>query len=129
MTDKTLPKWVTILFFIIGLISAFIFRAIIIIARFDTTLSRIAWYIAVVGYIAFFAYRFMISLKRRRMIERNRLIEKLQQNELDDNDRHHLEYILRSLMKSKEMYNYVFIFLLSGVAIVMDLSLVLFLNR
>lgn len=121
MAQKTLPKWIILLFFLIGVISAISFRAIIIIAKFDPHLSRIIWYIGVIGYIIFFAYRFYISLKRRRTIIEGELLRKLKQNKLSQEDCQNVAYILKSLIKSKEMYNYIIIFALSAGAIVADL--------
>lgn len=125
MQRKVMPSWIINLFFYTGVVSALLFRSTIIVNRFNTHLGRIIWYIAVCGYIFFFGYRFYISLKRRRVIKEEELIQKIEGSNLEKEDRENVKYLLNSLQKSKEMINYVLIFLLSGVAIMVDLTLTL----
>ena len=122
---QTLPKWVVYLFFVIGVISAFSFRAIIL--THDQLTARIFWYIAVVGYIFFFFYRYSIAKKRTRIIEKYQLCEKLSSDEkLDGKSREACLYVVASLRKSREKYNYYLIFLFSIIAIALDILLTLY---
>lgn len=124
MPKKTMPPFVIYLFFIIGVISAIGFRVIIVLNYFDPDWSRIVWYIAVIGYIAFFLYRFVITERRRKTIARYDLIQKLEKNAcLTDEDREANLYLLRSLDRSLEKYNYGIIFLLSVLAVAADIIL------
>ncbi len=123
MKSNTLPAWVINLFFIIGLISAFLFRLLIFFNYYYTQYSRIVWYSAVVGYICFFGYRYYISLKRRRTILQHALPQKVADSNIDEIYRDEVIYILNSITKSKEMLNYVFIFSVSFIAIVLDIVL------
>ena len=123
---KTLPKWATNLLFIIGAISTISFRALIVINRFSEFWGRIIWYTAVIGYIFFFLYRYQISKKRRRVIIENDLINKLNTNSLSKENIKQLTYIVNSLTRSKEMINYVLIFLMSILAIAADIILTIY---
>ena len=120
----TLPPLVIFFFMAIGLVSAIAFRLVTIIYAIKPTLVRPIWYIGVLGYILFFAYRFYISEKRKNAVRDNHLLEKIQQGaELDPDDREHVAYVLSSIIKSKEHINYLFIFLLSVLAIGADIIL------
>ena len=121
---KTLPACIINSLFVVGIISAFCFRIIILLDHLDPSLVRPIWYIGVTGYILFFGYRYWISQKRRRAVEESGLIEKLQtEEELNSDDRNIALYLLSSIQKSRENWNYLAIFILSLVAVVGDLIL------
>jgi hypothetical protein len=85
---------------------------------------RPVWYIGIAGYLLFFFYRFKISKKRKKVISDFGLIEKVESNTpLSDEDRTVLMYLLSSITVSLEDRNYALIFLLSVVAITVDLIL------
>ena len=99
------------------------FRALIFFNHYAPSWSRPAWYTGVLGYLFFFGYRYYISHKRRVSISRNRLIEKVLESDLLPDDKDEIVYLFQSILKSKEMFNYIFIFAVSLVAIVMDIIL------
>jgi hypothetical protein len=112
------------MFFGLGLLSAVAFRAIIIFQHLEPGWVRPVWYIAILGYVLFFLYRYSISRKRKRAIERFQLIEKVKANAcLTDEDREVVLYLLSSIKVSLEDLNYAIIFLLSLVAVAADLLL------
>lgn len=124
MPRKTLPKWMINLFFFIGLFSAICIRALTIISHYSPAWAHYAWRTAVIGYIFFFGYRFHIANKRRQTIIESQLVEEVAQCAcLEADKRAELLYILNSIRKSKEIYNYAFIFVLSIIAIVIDFFL------
>lgn len=117
----TVPAFIIYLFLVIGLISAVAFRVLTILNSTQPALVRPVWYVGVIGYILFFAYRFYISEKRKKTILDNRLITKIAgEGCLSENDRELLLYLMSSIVKSKENINYLFIFVLSLVAIALD---------
>jgi len=123
-TPHTVSPLVIYLFLAIGLISAVAFRLLMIVDVFAPQLVRPIWYTGVIGYILFFAYRFRITQKRKRAIRENRLLEKIrEEGRLDQEDRELIAYVLSSVMVSKEHINYLFIFLLSILAILADILL------
>ncbi len=120
----TLPRYIIFGFFILGLISAIAFRAIILIQKFEPAWVRPVWYIGAIGYLFFFLYRFSITKKRKRAIDQHRLIEKIRENScLTNDERDAVAYLLSSIKKSLEDLNYFIIFILSIAAIVLDLLL------
>jgi hypothetical protein len=123
---KTVSPFVIYLFLVIGLLSAVAFRLVTIINTFTPSLLRPVWYFGVIGYIFFFAYRYHISEKRKNTIRANRLLEKIQDgSEITGEDRALIAYVLSSIIKSKENLNYLFIFVLSIVAVGVDILLAL----
>lgn len=124
MSHQTLPKSIINIFFLIGIFSAVAFRSLTVVDSFGEELVRIIWYIAVIGYIVFFGFRFHIALKRRNAIIQNKLIEKMAEVDcMAVKDREEIEYLLSSIIKSKEIYNYLFIFVISILAITLDIIL------
>ena len=118
------PKFVIYSFFILGLISAIAFRAIIILQHLEPSWVRPVWYIGAIGYFLFFLYRYEITKKRKKAISDFQLIEKVKANAcLNDEDREVVLYLLSSLKFSLEDVNYAIIFLLSIIAIAADIFL------
>ena len=119
-----LPKSVIYGFFILGLLSAIAFRAIILFQRLEPSWVRPVWYIGTIGYFFFFLYRYAITKKRKSAIEEFQLIEKVKANAcLTDQDREVVLYLLSSIRLSLEDINYAIIFILSLIAVATDLLL------
>ena len=120
----TVPKYVVYSFFLLGLVSAIAFRAIIILQHLEPSWVRPAWYIGTAGYFFFFLYRYRITRKRKKAVEAFQLIEKVKANAcLLDEDREVLLYLLSSIRLSMEDINYAIIFVLSVMAVAADLIL------
>jgi len=123
-TPKIIPKPVIVGFFIVGLLSSVAFRAIILLQKFDPHWVRPVWYLGVIGYMVFFIYRYFISQRRKRTIAQSNIIEKIHAGTaLTAEDRAAALYLLNSIRKSPEDWNYLAIFILSALAIVLDLAL------
>ena len=119
---ETFPTPVMLFTFIIGILCGAGFRSLSIVDTLYPHLVRPIWYFAVIGYIYFFAYRFYVSNKRRKIITENALLSKLTQDiQLTNEDKEYISYILSSLVKSKERINYFFIFIMSIAAILLDI--------
>jgi hypothetical protein len=124
MTPKIIPKPIIISFFLIGLLSSLAFRAIIIFQKLCPGWVRPVWYFGVIGYMLFFMYRYAISQRRKRTIAQSEIIQKLSSGEmLSSDDRQAALYLLNSIRKSPEDWNYLAIFILSLAAIGLDLLL------
>jgi hypothetical protein len=118
------PKYIIYGFFVVGLVSAIAFRAIIVFQHLEPGWVRPVWYIGTAGYVLFFIYRYKITRKRKKAIEEFRLIEKLKTNAcLENDDREVVLYLLSSIKFSLEDINYAIIFLLSIIAVAADLFL------
>ena len=121
---KIVPKPVIFGFFMLGLLSSVAFRAIIVCQTYTPGWVRPRWYFGVIGYMLFFVYRYYISQRRKRTIRESRVIEKMQNGEtLSADDRAAALYLLNSVRASHEDWNYLAIFILSIVAIAVDLIL------
>ena len=119
-----LPRYVIYGFFILGLLSAIAFRAIILFQRLEPSWVRPVWYIGTIGYFFFFLYRYAITKKRKGAIEEFQLIEKVKTNAcLTEQDREAVLYLLSSIRLSLEDINYAIIFILSLIAVAADLLL------
>ena len=111
-------------FFIIGVISSVAFRLIIILQKLKPGWVRPVWYFGVLGYMIFFIYRYYISQRRKRVVAQSGIIAKLQGGQpLSPDDRQAALYLLSSIQKSPEDWNYLAIFILSAIAIAIDLLL------
>jgi uncharacterized protein YacL len=120
----TVPKSMIYGFFVIGLLSAIAFRIIIVFQHMEPVWVRPVWYAGVLGYLIFFLYRYFISKKRKRAIREYKLIEKVKANAcLSEEDRKVVIYLLASIEKSLEDVNYYIIFILSILAIIVDILL------
>jgi hypothetical protein len=120
----TVPTPVINLFFLIGVLSALSFRALIVFTHVHSEWFRPVWYLGTIGYVLFFLYRYWISHKRKQAIRRYALLDKLQgPGELSVEEREVLAYLLSSLAKSREDLNYLVIFILSILAVAADLML------
>ena len=123
-SPHTLPRAVINLFFVVGLVSALSFRTLMAIKDLRPELFRPVWYVGIIGYIFFFGFRFHITQKRKNAISARNLTAKIEKGEeLSAEDRQVLTYILSSLQKSRENLNYLFIFVTSAIAILVDLVL------
>jgi len=113
---------VALLAFLVGFSGAVSLRLILIAKAYAPELIRLFWYIGVVGNMLFFLFRGYISQKRKKMIVQTRLMEKINQpDQLTQDDYNAIRYLLTSLNQSKEIWNYVVIFIFSLLAIIWDL--------
>jgi hypothetical protein len=118
---KIVPKPVIIGFFLLGLLSSVAFRAIILLQKYSPGWVRPVWYFGVLGYMLFFIYRYYISHRRKRAIAHTNVIEKIRAGgTLSSDDRDAALYLLNSVRKSQEDWNYLAIFVLSVIAIALD---------
>ena len=108
--------------FITGLLSATAIRALIVLVHVNPGWVRPVWYFAIIGNLLFFYYRYRITRRRKRAITEFDLIRKIKEDSgLDEDSRDVAVYLLRSVIRSPENYNYLIIFIFSFIAIALDL--------
>lgn len=118
---KVLPQWMIHLFLWIGLMAGIAVRSLMMLNRINPEAAVVVWRLAMFSYIIFFGYRWVIARRRRRVVTRNELIQKISATEeLDPTTREATLYILRSITRSKELFNYAFICLLSLIVLALD---------
>jgi len=119
-----------LLVFVVGIIATISYRALIIINHYSQAWTDIIWYIGTIGFVWYFAHRYHIEKKRDKIIIEHKLIEKINHSkELKNTDKEALEYTLKSLASSKSSWNYIAIFVASGIALLYDLCLRIFFSQ
>ncbi|MFH1415665.1 MAG: hypothetical protein ABIH89_06240 [Elusimicrobiota bacterium] len=99
------------IFVIIGMIASIAMRIV-------PVYGKIAWYIGVIGFFVFFIYKYKVFKSRSEIIEHNDLIKKIGGHEnLTEEDYDMVSKILCGISSVKERINYLFIFVLSAVAL------------
>ena len=117
-------SFVSWIFFIIGLIATMAIRAVTILANIDPIYAKIAWYFGVFGFLLFFIYKFKVNQSRSDLIDRHNIMQKLiQKNQLTDKDYNLVSSIFCALRSKKERINYLFIFALSAIALILAIYL------
>jgi len=115
--NDSFASWI---FFIIGIIATIAIRVVTVLIHVNPIYSKIAWYIGVGGFFAFFVYKFKVNRSRSKVITDRRLLEKMRDRRaLKEEDYNLISSILCGLNSRKETINYVFIFGLSAVAILL----------
>ena len=108
------------IFFIIGLIATVAIRVVTVLIDMDPVYAKLAWYIGVGGFFIFFVYKFKINQTRARLISKQNLVDKItHQNQLTKEDYSLISVILCGLSSRKERINYLFIFGLSAIALIL----------
>jgi hypothetical protein len=116
----THPKPVREFFFWIGIVATFCYRSIVVLNSVNMVWSQIAWYVGTVGFVLYFAHRYEISERRAKLIKQHALDEKVtHMQELSDDERAAMAYIFKTLTSTKEKWNYIFIFVLSAIALLL----------
>ncbi|MFH1458795.1 MAG: hypothetical protein ABIG64_00275 [Candidatus Omnitrophota bacterium] len=108
------------IFFLIGIIATVAIRLITILIHVNPLHAKISWYVGIIGFTVFFVYKFKIIISRSKRIEKTQIFQRINAREkLKDSDYNFLGEILCSLSSKKEQINYLFIFVLSAVALIL----------
>lgn len=119
-----------ILIFIVGVIATIAYRLVVVLNHYSQFWVEVIWYIGTIGFIWYFGHRFNVENRRDQLIEKLNLIEKTQAGQpFNAEDKNALLYILKSLDTSLAKWNYIAIFVFSGLAmayaVYVDLSTIL----
>lgn len=105
-------------FFWTGIIATFSYRAIIVLTDYPAIWLKSSWYIGTIGFVIYFIHRYQISERRSKLIHEHQLNTKVASlTNLSVADRSAMEYLFQTLESSKEKWNYIFIFVMSGLAL------------
>jgi hypothetical protein len=117
--EDSFVSWV---FFIIGLIATVAIRIVTVVMEINEFYGKITWYIGVGGFFIFFVYKYKVNKRVSQIIEKENLIEKTRKGESLTPDEYKLiSEILCSLKSEKERINYLFIFAVSAIAMLVAL--------
>lgn len=117
---KVLPRWTIYLFLWIGLMAGIAVRLLMLLNRVNPVAAIWVWRFAMLSYAVFFGYRYIITRRRLVMTHHNLLARIREAEDLDPTTREAKLYIMRSITRSKELFNYAFICILSMVALILD---------
>ncbi len=108
------------IFFIIGIIATVAIRVVTVLIHMNPIYAKIAWYIGIGGFFVFFVYKFKVSQARSRVIGQQGLVDKTNdQKPFTGEDYRVMSSILCGINSNKERVNYLLIFGLSAVALVL----------
>lgn len=114
---EPLANWA---FFFVALIATIAIRAVNLLLDFDPNIAKALWYIGIVGFFVFFLYKFRYDNILHRELEKTELKDKLlHKKELSEHDREVLGTIVCGLSSKKDKINYFFIFVSSGIALIL----------
>ena len=109
----------SLIFFIIGLIAIIAVRAVTILEHVKPIYGKMAWYVGILGFFIYFAYKYNIEHNRSRLIKASKLVDKiLQVGSIEKEDREMIRSVLCALSSSKDGINYFIIFSSSAVVLV-----------
>lgn len=122
-TAHTSPAWIRNLFFWFGIIATVCYRAIVVLNHYSKSVALLAWYIGTIGFILYFWHRYLVSEKRVKLIIEHDLIASVAKTNLHKDQIEANEYILTTLLSTKEKWNYIVIFVTSILALIIGLYL------
>ena len=109
----------SLIFFIIGLIAIIAVRAVTILEHVKPIYGKMAWYVGILGFFIYFAYKYNIEHDRSQLIKTSKLVDKiLQGNRIEEADRQTIGAVLCALSSSKDRINYFIIFSSSAVVLI-----------
>ncbi len=101
------------------IIATIAIRMMTVLINVNPTYGKIAWYVGVSGFFVFFIYKFRVNQARSKLINKKNLVDKIEKQEhLTNEDYSFIGEILCALSSKKEAINYIFIFGLSALAII-----------
>lgn len=108
-------SWV---FIIIGFVSTVAIRIVTVLMDIDPAAGKAAWYIGITGFSIFFMYKYKVFKDREKLIDKMKLLEKVNDRAaLKEDDYEVLSIILCEIRSNKERINFLFIFIVSALAL------------
>ncbi|MEI6863691.1 MAG: hypothetical protein WCK38_04750 [Candidatus Omnitrophota bacterium] len=112
------------IFFIIGLIAIIAVRAVTILEHVKPVYGKIAWYVGILGFFVYFAYKYKIESDRSKLIKTSKLVDKiLHGGSIEKEDREIIGAVLCALSSNKDRINYFIIFSSSAVVLIIAIYL------
>ncbi len=112
------PSWLREFYFWSGIVATICYRAIVILNHYSTTVSLAAWYLGTLGFIIYFYHRYQVSERRAKLIKQYHLLGKIKRSSaFSKAEKEASDYVLGTLISTKEKWNYVVIFVTSILAL------------
>ena len=113
------PKPVREFYFWSGIVATFCYRIIVVLNNYSAYWSTVSWYVGTVGFIVYFYHRYMVSEKRAKLIKQYHLLGKIKRSkDFTVQEKEASNYVLGTLLSTKEKWNSIFIFVVSAIALV-----------
>lgn len=107
-----------------GIVATAAYRIIVVLNNYSTFWSTISWYVGTVGFIIYFAHRYQVSERRYELLKKYKLLSKIKRSSIfSPAEKDASEYILGTLLSTKERWNFIFIFVASTIALIWGLYL------
>lgn len=107
------------IFVFIGFVSTVAIRVVTVLMDVDPVIGKTAWYIGITGFSVFFMYKYKVFKDREKLIDKMGLVEKVNgRNALKDDEYEVLSIILCEIRSNKERINFLFIFIVSILALI-----------
>ena len=123
---KPNPKPIRLFFFWAGIIATIAYRIIIVLDFYSPSWVKIAWYVGTIGFILYFGHRFNVARKRAKLIQDYKLVETIDNSDIDPQKKIALHYLAKTTVTSKSRWNAAIIFFLSIVALLAGIFLDIF---
>jgi hypothetical protein len=120
---KVHGKFYRELVFYVGVLATICYRIIIFLNYLPNKIwTDLAWYIGTIGFAWYFAHRYRVEKQRTQTIVESKLVDKISAGKkLSVADQGVLVSTLHSLQSSKSQWNYIVIFVASGLALLADI--------
>jgi hypothetical protein len=120
---KVHGKFYRELVFYVGVLATICYRIIIFLNYLPNKIwTDLAWYIGTIGFAWYFAHRYRVEKQRTQTIVESKLVDKISAGKkLSAADQGVLMSTLHSLQSSKSQWNYIVIFVASGLALLADI--------
>jgi hypothetical protein len=120
---KVHGKFYRELVFYVGVLATICYRIIIFLNYLPNKIwTDLAWYIGTIGFAWYFAHRYRVEKQRTQTIVESKLVDKISAGKkLSAADQGVLVSTLHSLQSSKSQWNYIVIFVASGLALLADI--------
>ncbi|HDZ54507.1 MAG TPA: hypothetical protein ENI19_02415 [Candidatus Nealsonbacteria bacterium] len=115
------PKPIRLFFFWAGIIATIAYRIIIILNLYSPLWVKIAWYIGTIGFILYFGHRFNIARKKAKLIQDYKLVEAIDNSDIDPQKKLALHYLAKTTVTSKSRWNAGIIFIFSFIALLIGI--------
>jgi len=123
-SPKAHSKFLREFYFWSGIVATFAYRIIVVLNHYSSKVSLVAWYIGTIGFVIYFLHRYEISEQRAKLVKQQNLIVKVQQSqEFSTEEKEVMTYIFTTLKTTKEKWNYIFIFVMSAIALILGIYL------
>ena len=111
-------------FFIIGLVAIIAVRAVTILEHIKPIYGKMAWYLGILGFVIYFAYKFKVDNNRVKLIKERGLMSKISNGDaIEKEDRIAISSILCALSSGMDRINYLVIFASSAVVLILTMYL------